>query len=677
MKRVISLITIVFGLMLLEAMPSNVEAYGKSTHEWIQRQGFVLFTCPGPEPCLCQQNYYPSLGKQVTASQDFPDGIEYTSLFWEQMVKQVGDGEDYHNHAVFIPDGDMSYTVYHFWDGDDSNALVLSDFLGGIVYDIPNALDDARRTLKKARDLFLLGDRYNAYDYLAHVIHLIGDMTVPAHAHVIDHPWGDSYDDWVGFLTDLAGIQSKFPVDNARDAGGLVAIPEESAQSAYTGIVQQNNDGLWPPPSPGADLYYLIYTANQYGDYFGAQGEKVGSGSDGDDYDQHNWVNYGAPPFSNLVDPPRTEERLVNNSAMIKCFISPACPFCWPGNNFCWAMDGSTNDGDGDLTKIASTNLVYAYRAAATMIKSFRDSIDTVPPVTEISLEGLAGHDGWYRSDVVMHLSATDNLDNLPYDPGYKMTQWMHAGATGCWFDYTNAYTFDSEGIKEIKYRSIDGLGNEENPLQAAIKIDKTDPVISITSPDKDGFYLTTDTLTIDFEVSDALSGVYAYSAKLDGVDVSDGQVFDLDNMGGWHTLVVTAEDYAGNQSSLSVTFSIKIHATVDFKPETFNSKSSGNPIPIYVEFPAGYNVSEIKVAKAKLIPTTGWFLLANSKPTEIGDYDRDNVPDRLLQFRKQDMITALAGNIGNMTITVIGELNDKTEFYGTDTVLVTSPPKK
>jgi hypothetical protein len=38
---------------------------------------------------------------------------------------------------------------------------------------------------------------------------------------------------------------------------------------------------------------------------------------------------------------------------------------------------------------------------------------------------------------------------------------------------------------------------------------------------------------------------------------------------------------------------------------------------------------------------------------------------------------TALAGNSGNMTITVIGELNDKTEFYGTDTVLVISPPKK
>jgi hypothetical protein len=175
----------------------------------------------------------------------------------------------------------------------------------------------------------------------------------------------------------------------------------------------------------------------------------------------------------------------------------------------------------------------------------------------------------------------------------------------------------------------------------------------------------------------DDLSGVAQASADIDGELVTKGQTLTLSDKGGWHTFTLRAVDVAGNITVKTFNYSVKIHATVDFKPETFNAKSSGNPIPIYVEFPAGYDVSQIKVAKAKLIPTTGWFVLANSKPTAVGDYDRDNVPDRMLQFRKQDMILALDGNIGNMTITVIGELNDKTEFYGTDTVLVTSPPKR
>lgn len=705
MKKIIIFIAVAMAFLATATMPSTVSAYGGLTHEWIVLQAFDLFKCPGYETCDCPQHYYPELELPYATPPNPPPNWPWYPSNNGFTGTLVGGGAADDHSALPGPEWDLDVpTGTHFWDADDDNEFVESyqPFYGHYK----NAMDEARRELKLARQIYLDGNKPVAYDYLSHVIHHIADMTVPEHAHVMPHALnslnaeaGDSYDDWCGYVIgDSDEDSSTFEKNHAqwtsahaRAAGGLVEIPNDAQNGAlavYNSILQNSdyNDGWWPDNDQlGADFYYLIYTANQYGDYYGSMGFIPGTGDgDGDSNDRRGWMNYGAPPFTDVVDPPLTQDRLLDNSKMLYCTPSPVCPalpeMCPLVDPMCWVFFGSINDDDRDLTRIASTNLPYAYRAVATLIKSFRDSIDTVPPVTAISLDGTAGHDGWYRSDVLMTLSATDNLDNLPYDPGLKMTQWRYAGATGyCWFDYTNARTFDVEGITQIKYRSIDGLGNEETPLAADIKIDKTDPVISITSPDKDGFYLTSDTLTIDFAVSDNLpgSGIYSFSAKLDGVDVSDGQVFDLDNMGGWHTLVVTAEDYAGNQSSLSVTFSIKIHATVDFRPETFNSKSSGNPIPIYVEFPAGYNVSEIKVSKAQLIPTTGWFLLANSKPTAVGDYDHDKVPDRLLQFRKQDMITALAGNIGNMTITVIGELNDKTEFYGTDTVLVTSPPKK
>lgn len=727
MKKIIIFIAIAMAFLTTAMMPSTVSAYGGSTHEWIVLQAFDLFKCPGPEPCDCPQHYYPELELpyKVNPAPNWPWWPSENG-FTGTLV--AGGSADLESHV-------FDYEVVtgtHFWDADDGNELVESYMPFTGYYE--NSMDEARRTLKLARELYLSGDKPNAYDYLAHVIHAIADMTVPAHAHVNSHALngldadaGDSYDDWCGYVgnekVESADIFSRnhhlWTSDHARAAGGFVAIPNDAQNGAlavYNSILQNPNynynDGWWPDNHQlGADFYYLMYTANQYGDYFGSMGFIPCTGDgDGDTDDRRGWMNYGAPPFSNVDDPPLTQDRLQespatpDNSKMLYCIWSPMCPMALPpiplicpalcplDVPFCWQFFGSHNDDDDDLSKIASVNLPYAYRAAATLIKSFRDSIDSVPPVSEISLEGLAGHDGWFRSDVSMALSATDNSESEPWDPGIMMLQWRYQEAPedACWFDFPGGHLFTHEGIKEIKYRSIDGLGNEETPQTASIKIDTKLPDITITSPDKDGFYLTSDTLTIDFAVSDDLSGIYSFSAKLDGVDVSDGQVFDLDNMGGWHTFVVEAEDYAGNQRSLSVTFSIKIHATIDFKPDVFNLKSMGNPVITYIEFPAGYDVTQIDKSESRLSFVTGWLYKPNTKPTAAGDYDKDGVLDMMLQFDKQNtklpfkvdppLYCDLMGQ--TVTVKVMGELNDTTEFYGEDTVLLaclncTCPLKK
>jgi hypothetical protein len=64
--------------------------------------------------------------------------------------------------------------------------------------------------------------------------------------------------------------------------------------------------------------------------------------------------------------------------------------------------------------------------------------------------------------------------------------------------------------------------------------------------------------LTVDFEVNDDLSGVYAVEATLDGVPVDDGDALDLLTLSlGEHTLRVVAEDTAGNVAEASVDFSV------------------------------------------------------------------------------------------------------------------------
>jgi len=144
-------------------------------------------------------------------------------------------------------------------------------------------------------------DKTAAYDYLAHVLHAIGDMTVPAHAHVNPHALNglDAMRaiattigaDWLAMKmrnpTPFSKNHGRWTSDHARAAGGLVTIPE-NAQSVYAGIVAGNNDGLWPPAAPGADFYYLIYTANQFGDYYGSMGFIPLSGDGDGDADDSN-----------------------------------------------------------------------------------------------------------------------------------------------------------------------------------------------------------------------------------------------------------------------------------------------------------------------------------------------------------------------------------------------------
>jgi hypothetical protein len=106
--------------------------------------------------------------------------------------------------------------------------------------------------------------------------------------------------------------------------------------------------------------------------------------------------------------------------------------------------------------------------------------------------------------------------------------------------------------------------------LAAAMVIDDTvDPEISVALP-TEGRYGHHEQLTLDFGATDELSGLWSLTATLDGVPVSDGDVVDLLDLSlGSHTLVVRAEDTAGNVATTSVTFEVEatlatLRATVE-----------------------------------------------------------------------------------------------------------------
>jgi len=609
-----TLVLLAVGLL---TMPWNAHALGRGGHAYMAQEAAVLVDV--------DYGAFPALETHI-------EWVAEHGARHEDEYDHIWDG----NNGAFV-------TCTHFWDADDAdlhqNYYFATHGWCGNAYMKSNELLDALFAS------YFSQDWYQFWEYLGHIAHLIGDMTVPAHAHVDYHMSFDSYDDgWIGWDCEGAcpppNYRRYFSAWDGFNAGGLVEIPE----SAIQWIIDNNEAGgfgLGANPRTFAQLYYLMYTAAQTGDYF-ASDDYNGSVSD-----RHGWMDYTGWPSS-----PVTTDDLDDN--------------WWYEADLTWVF----SNHDDDYTRIGQTAYVYGIRAVATMYMAFREAFDAVPPTTTAHLTyAVPPNEGWTMGDVTMVLEAEDNLADGPF--GVYHSYWSEGSGI---HEYTDPVVFTEEGIHDIEYWSVDNFGNVEDRQMITIRIDKTGPEVHDTSPEADGFYLTSGTLTIDWTVTDELSGVDWATADIDGQDVLLGQVLDLDAMGGWHTFTLRVGDVAGNVTVESFDFSIKIHALVDFKPDKFNLKSSGNPVTVYIQFPTGYDVELIDVSTVTLIPTVGWFLPAHMTPTEVKDFIHDKVPDRMVQFSRPDTSTALTGIVGHNEITVIGNLYDNTEFYGTEIIEVTEP---
>jgi len=505
-------------------------------------------------------------------------------------------------------------TLPHFWIADEGDEQI--NWWGAYGYE--NAWMKARIMIVRSRDFYLAGNHFEAYHYLGHVCHLLADMTVPAHAHYDEHS-DDAYENW------MASWHYHVSAGVANLYGPVPPITDE--------IIQQIMDA-WGGVSPGPidllpPLYYLMYTANQRADYFASDGD------DGNLDTRYGWVDYTGWPSR-----PRTRDDLVD-------------------------CDENDTDVDGKLSNIAYKCASYAVSATARLYEVWSDSIDPVPPETHLVIAGPDSvHEGWRPGNVVMNLTADDNYTGVH--------ETRHGGYQYASVLYTEPVLIDHEGITYFSYQSLDRFGNEEELHQQMVKIDRTPPVLSILSPVPDGHYLSSGVLTVDYEADDEPSGLYGFTATLDGQPVADGQTFDMALLAGFHTLVLTAEDKAGNTSSSSVDFSIKIDATVRLQPEKLDLESAGGVLTAFVGFPAPYSVNNIQVP-ATILSVGGVNVPANPKLSEVGSVGVDGLPERSFKFKRAPICTALAGQSGAFEPVVSGVLTNGTEFWGVGRLEITA----
>jgi hypothetical protein len=97
---------------------------------------------------------------------------------------------------------------------------------------------------------------------------------------------------------------------------------------------------------------------------------------------------------------------------------------------------------------------------------------DGTTPVTTITLNPSApnGLNGWYVSNVVFTLKATDDMSGVA-NVYYK----LDGGAA---VPYSSAVTISTDGNHTIAYYAVDKVGNTETEKSVAIHVDKTMPYI-------------------------------------------------------------------------------------------------------------------------------------------------------------------------------------------------------
>jgi len=213
------------------------------------------------------------------------------------------------------------------------------------------------------------------------------------------------------------------------------------------------------------------------------------------------------------------------------------------------------SDGEGLKT-------VYAKFSNGTYVSpAYFDTITliTTPPNTTVSLSGTMGDNGWYISDVQIEFQV--NSTALLNETWYRLDD-------GTWAKYGQPINITTDGRTSVEFYSTDEAGNIEWTKNITVKVDKTPPMVAIASP-KAKSYAFNKSIAVTFGALDTTSGLANVNATLDDISVENGSVH-LDLPPGEHTLSVTAVDFAGNNATKTVTFSV-------FKPTEGRGDGNGN----------------------------------------------------------------------------------------------------
>lgn len=167
-------------------------------------------------------------------------------------------------------------------------------------------------------------------------------------------------------------------------------------------------------------------------------------------------------------------------------------------------------------------------------------NIDRTAPAAVANATPPPNANGWNNSSVTVTFEGADSLSG--------------SGVASC----SPPTVLSAEGAgQSASGRCTDVAGNTStNATAGGINIDRTAPVVSITTPPNAASYPSGSTVIADYQCSDALSGVGSCAGP-----VADGAAIDTTATGG-RSFGVSAVDLAGNSASASTVYSVTGAAT-------------------------------------------------------------------------------------------------------------------
>jgi hypothetical protein len=192
---------------------------------------------------------------------------------------------------------------------------------------------------------------------------------------------------------------------------------------------------------------------------------------------------------------------------------------------------------------------------------STKVSIDKTEPTISPSATPVPNARGWNNQDVTVSFTCSD----------------AGSGIQAC----PPPTTLTAEGANQVIHGStLDKAGNS-NTTMASVSIDKTPPIINISSP-ATGIVVSNAQFSITGTVSDAFSGVSTVSCGgTPAVLSTDSFVCDVTLSVGSNAVAVQATDNAGNSSSASLLVTFVVPPQIIIASPTSLTMFNANPITI------------------------------------------------------------------------------------------------
>lgn len=184
---------------------------------------------------------------------------------------------------------------------------------------------------------------------------------------------------------------------------------------------------------------------------------------------------------------------------------------------------------------------------------------DSTPPITSAT----GGSDNWYNANVIATFSATDSCS------GVKEIHYTVNGAETVIPGDSSSLTLTADGIYNIAYYSIDNAGNAESPKSMTVKIDKTPPVLNLSStpnilwsPNREMVDVAIDggasdngsgIASVVFSVTDEYGKVQPTISGFNTSIALEAWREGNDKDGRHYIITATATDAAGNKSTASI----------------------------------------------------------------------------------------------------------------------------